>query len=426
MPSRDPRAPNCTSFTTAYQCYRSHITPLFGLLASLGVSCTDSSAEGGRTATVTDSAGITIVTNDGASTTVPSWSTEVDLAVGEVDGAPEYIFGQIADVDVDDAGNLYVLDRQAQRALVFGPDGEYLRRLAGPGEGPGELSREARDIHVASDNSIYIVDTWQFRATKYRSDGTPIQTIRLDYGRPGPFTLHHLDDGRMLVRWFTYNVDADGRLVPWDALLISDSTQTSFDTLFAFNYESPDLGILGAELQRPLIPNAAFYDVLADGQIAWSTIHGTQVATLASDGSLARIVRNGAWERHALTDAERDALEMVVQTDSDNPDEPLSPLIIFPDSLPTITALHASPDGGFWIQRMSPLPDVDPDGLFTAANTSMLGGQSWEVYNGEGRLTATVETPQRFQITRVLDSAVVGIQKDDLDIERVVRLRVIR
>ena len=50
----------------------------------------------------------------------------------------------------------------------------------------------------------------------------------------------------------------------------------------------------------------------------------------------------------------------------------------------------------------------------------------WEVYDADGRWYATVEVPHRFRVTRVRDLTVVGVQRDDLDVERVVVLRVIR
>ena len=100
--------------------------------------------------------------------------------------------------------------------------------------------------------------------------------------------------------------------------------------------------------------------------------------------------------------------------------------VTFPDSIPTITAVLASPDGGFWVQRMCPLPEIDPGALLLPFHGGWLGGPIWEVYDRDGRWYANVELPGRFRATRVLGSAVVGVQRDELDVEHVVLLRLVR
>lgn len=47
------------------------------------------------------------------------------LTVGALDGNPAYVFGEIQDLAVDDAGNIYVLDGQGRNVRVFGPNGSY-------------------------------------------------------------------------------------------------------------------------------------------------------------------------------------------------------------------------------------------------------------------------------------------------------------
>jgi len=374
---------------------------------------------------VIDSAGISIVMNRAAPEDLARWRTEPILTIGDASGLEEYSFGQIADVDANARGDLYVLDRQARQATVYGPDGGYRYRVGGPGEGPGELGEQATSIRVGPADSIAILDYWQRRLNVYAPTGAPARTVPLHLGRQGPFDFQWMDDGRLVVRWFTYHVDEDGRFIPWDALLASDRSQSHFDTVLVFAYRPSTVGDLN-RLLRPVFANVAFYDVLADGRVIWAALEGDQLTLLDQEGSLQCIVRNDRWRRRALQPDDRRTLETVYRAGVGHPDAPIPDNVVFPDSIPTVTAVRASPDGGFWVQRMGVLAGTEPEGLFLSIEPGLVGGPTWEVYDADGRWYATVEVPRRFRVTRVRDSTVIGVLRDDLDVERVMVLRVIR
>lgn len=129
-------------------------------------------------------------------------------------------------MDVDKQGNLYVVDGIAKRVTVYDRDGKFLRSIAGPtwfnkpaglavdasgrrvyvvdiggvqsqehrvrvfdaqsgehlfdfgkrGDQPGEFNLP-RDITVAPDDSLYVVDGGNFRVQKFRDDGTLISVF---------------------------------------------------------------------------------------------------------------------------------------------------------------------------------------------------------------------------------------------------------
>jgi hypothetical protein len=374
---------------------------------------------------VIDSAGIAVVINDSTTGSIAHWRTERALTIGQLDGSEEYTFGAIADVDVDSHGRLFVLDRQAQSAIVYDVDGRFQFRFGGAGEGPGEFSSQVMNIRVGHGDSVMILDFWQMRLNVYAPGGAPVRTLPLHFGRQGPYEFHWLPDGNVLVRWFTHNLDSELRFVPWDALLLSQEHQSSFDTLLTFQYRPPDLGGV-EELLRPLLTNAAFYDVLADGRIVWSALEEDQLAVHGPDGSLHRMIRNRHWNRRALTAADREALFAVYRARANQPDGALPDNVTFPDHVPTITAVRASPDGGFWVQRMGPISEIDPGALFIPAHAGWLGGTTWEVYDRDRYWHAVVVLPRRFRVTRILDSTVIGVHRDDLDVEQVVVLRMLR
>lgn len=62
-----------------------------------------------------------------------------EVAVGELDGPEEYLFGSVGAIAVDDDHNFYILDEQAYNVRVFDSAGTYVTTLGREGEGPGEF-----------------------------------------------------------------------------------------------------------------------------------------------------------------------------------------------------------------------------------------------------------------------------------------------
>lgn len=91
--------------------------------------------------------------------------------IGSLEGEEWETFGDIAGVAFDGDGNLYVLDRQASRVTVVGPDGSFLREVGGPGEGPGEL-RMPTAFTVMRDGRVVIADLGHRAYQIFGADGS--------------------------------------------------------------------------------------------------------------------------------------------------------------------------------------------------------------------------------------------------------------
>jgi DNA-binding beta-propeller fold protein YncE len=77
--------------------------------------------------------------------------------VGALDGEDWETFGEIEGLAFDEAGNLYVFDRQSSRVVVVDPQGVFLREIGQPGEGPGEL-RMPVTFTVLRDGTVIVAD----------------------------------------------------------------------------------------------------------------------------------------------------------------------------------------------------------------------------------------------------------------------------
>jgi len=93
------------------------------------------------------------------------------FTVGKEEGQDWEVFSFVPSVAFDGAGNLYVVDRDNGRVLVFGPDGRYVRQIGKKGQGPGELGLPA-GVTILSDGRVAIFDLANGAIHVFDSSGT--------------------------------------------------------------------------------------------------------------------------------------------------------------------------------------------------------------------------------------------------------------
>lgn len=69
------------------------------------------------------------------------WQLRQGLVLGEEDGEGPAVFASISAIEADDAGNIYVLDRQANDLKIFGADGDHIRPSAARVKGRASTPR---------------------------------------------------------------------------------------------------------------------------------------------------------------------------------------------------------------------------------------------------------------------------------------------
>lgn len=108
--------------------------------------------------------------------------TELWRRGGEDDD--EVLFGVIAQVLVDAAGSVYLLDMQLSQVHVFAPDGRFLRTLSREGEGPGEV-RQPADMFMTEDGRLGLGSLFPGRVIYITLDGEPAGTLAPRNGDSG-------------------------------------------------------------------------------------------------------------------------------------------------------------------------------------------------------------------------------------------------
>jgi hypothetical protein len=90
-----------------------------------------------------------------------------------------------------------------------------------------------------------------------------------------------------------------------------------------------------------------------------------------------------------------------------------------PDSLPAFADIVGGPAGTIWTQNVLPIDSMTANATMDALNP---GSGDWDVFCGDGRYLGQVTLPPSFTLMRIRDSLIYGIETDQLDVQRVVRL----
>ena len=122
-----------------------------------------------------------------------------ELKIGESEGQPEYMFGRIAGIAVDDPGCIYVADDKTIDIKVYDPKGAYLRTIGRAGQGPGEIGRPY-DVFVNSRNELLIPDGKNYKLHVFSLDGKFLQAK--SFGARFPEMTAYSPKGQLYVLSF--------------------------------------------------------------------------------------------------------------------------------------------------------------------------------------------------------------------------------
>jgi hypothetical protein len=123
---------------------------------------------------------------------------EPRLSIGTADGPAEEAFGQIRDVAVDEAGNVFVLDNQTLEIRWFDGNGQFRGSAGGAGSGPGRL-RGPQRLSVPSSAEVAVLDPLNGRISRYRHDEEGL-THMVDIDAPPAFDFCTIDGSFYLLR----------------------------------------------------------------------------------------------------------------------------------------------------------------------------------------------------------------------------------
>jgi hypothetical protein len=351
--------------------------------------------------TVTDSAGVRITLSAAPPQTFAVVDTAPVLTLGGPDVTGPTQFGNISGVHMDRRGILWVADGQSGEVRLFHPDGSFWKSVGRRGEGPGEFMR-LRLLGSFRGDSVAVWDDAQGRLTVLdpQGDVARVVTYHGDDALP-PNAFHVFRDGTVLAR--VRKVLQAGALEP--GTIIPD-TAIFARVDYAGARSEPEGGAPGprwlwtghSSIPIPFTVNPGF------------DVSGDEVHVTSGPAFRIRVLRNGRLvesygldrDPEAVTQVDRqEYIDMVTQTTSGGPrqDDYLSVLDDpnVPTLLPAYRSIVVDDEGDVWAERFA-------YGTF-------------DVYGPDGALLGRVDVP--LMLTQVKGSELVGVWRDELDVEHV-------
>jgi len=342
---------------------------------------------------VRDSAGITIVENSG--TTDVAWHLDSvpALELRGVSGRDVDLFRVVGGTRLAD-GRIVVADG-APRLLEFGADGELLRSSGQRGSGPGEF-QSIDWLQRLPGDSIMVYDARLMRASVFTDDLRLARAVSPERAPSGglvpPILRGAFGDGSLLAA-SRLRVDAPrgsgGIVRPTMVLYGLDADGALMDSLTAVSDD--EVAILEGVLVRPRFLRRTRTVVGRDGFFV-ATGDRFEVSAHGPDGRMRRIFRKS-----------HDVLPV--------PDAELAPFRaidaqVFEGAvaLPAIGGMLLDDAGNVWVE---------------AFQSDTVGRPVWWVFDVEGRLTGRVTLIPRLRPLHIGRDFMLGVWRDDLDVERV-------
>ena len=335
------------------------------------------------------------------------------FAIGKAEGAAHEMFGDIASVAFDGADNLYVLDQQAKRVMVYDRTGRFLRQIGTEGEGPGELIAPLQ-MTLGADGTVIIFDLGRPGYSLFRPDGTFLRNVMTDGARPdraAPMAWHPRGGIAGLFR-----EPIEDRIRPGTSTVTENVQPLMFQPLGGgqparlFNVPrvsttrqsaTPDGNIQVRTSPPPVFTPPVLFGTLPNGQMALSFTSGYTVRVLDQDGQTLRYLQRPMRAR-LTTDRDRDrareqARELyqsgrgMVRISRGGPgggggppprampsvEERLAQLE-FADTIPALQGLRVSPSGKLLVERTGanvgepgPVDVITPEGQYLGTFTGV-------------------------------------------------------
>jgi len=111
-------------------------------------------------------------------------------------GDSNYVFGQIAGINITPAGQIAVLDMQKNSISLFTPEGEFIERIGQQGSGPGEFLLP-RGMDFFPDGGLVVSDAMAGKLIYFNSDLEYESDLAGFFPSP-PFSIWGLEGGAIV------------------------------------------------------------------------------------------------------------------------------------------------------------------------------------------------------------------------------------
>lgn len=397
-------------------------------VAACGDAEMDGTAAGdGWAGEIVDSAGITVVRNPSSGLWEGSgaWTVAEEMRIGGgFDVSEDYQFGLVAAISVDAAGNVWVADQQAATVRKYSPEGEYLATAGRPGGGPGEIGLQLAGVFATSEG-IEVPDLGNFRVSLFGDDGEFISSRGLNIADGIPIRWDQHPDGRIVAQYRSAG-QAGNDLEGGDKVRTFEEEPVTLLELpkgESFSMSS-ETGVPQFRIFEP----EPIWDLGEDGRLAYGMNNDYRIQLYNDAGEVSRIV-TFPFEQRPVTEGDQSRMRRAFGRLLETQGVPPAALdaflagVQFGETYPAFAQIILAQDGGIWVQL---LRTADEMGADEELNLQDLGSNRWDVFDPEGRYLGEMTMPEKFQPVLFRGDAIYGIQRDEFDVQSVVRFRVNR
>jgi hypothetical protein len=208
----------------------------------MGAACSGSErAETSTWSAVFDTIGDTIVVRSEGSVWGDTARLVQDLRIGVLEGADEYMFGDIQSLAVGADGAIYTYDSHLKVLRKHSATGDHIATLGREGEGPGEYKQPDAGLVALANGRVLLRDPGNARISVYSAGGEYLDGFRIRGGWMTSRPMFH-DTAGHVYQWVTLNPEAD--FSEWSTGLVRYGPDgIAGDTLEvpAYDYEPPQV-----------------------------------------------------------------------------------------------------------------------------------------------------------------------------------------
>lgn len=377
---------------------------------------------------------------------------EPRVQVGSSSDGDAVLYDIVGAVMLSD-GRIVVANRGTSEVLFFAPDGNFLFAAGGPGDGPGAF-RSLATLGAGSGDTLFTYDDRTGRISVFNADGALLRTRRIDISSALPAGFD-FGPGLQAAGW-----TPSGDLVAFRRLLRSTpSERDSSDSfgrartlatsseflrfrqptveLLSFNREgrlvsrigelkgseslfvnqvqdrrddggSGTISMTSSLLDLPFLKT--FQANAAWGAVAFGNTSDYEIRVTDASGDMMYTVRR-ARAAKTVTTSERNAwiqgqLSVISDPELRGRRRRLYDGIEFPTTMPAFSSLALQEGGALWVEEFD-------------SGMARRGRTRWGVYDAGGTHLGDVTMPARLRPMSIGRDYLLGVWKDELDVEYV-------
>jgi hypothetical protein len=367
--------------------------------------------------TITDSAGVRIIESR-----LPTWGVSERrinpdplVRIGQLEGDERYEFGQLTDGIFLSDGQIAVSDILAHQVRVFDSSGRHVNTFGREGEGPGAFRSVGHiweyrgDSIAAFDQRLYRTNVFSRSSGRARTIGNPMEGNFVVFGL--------LSAGRFLL----LNPGQPRYLPPgqqWDStdVVSVDLSGGSVDTIIRLPLIERLIGPGGR--REPLMLRGVSISAVAEDGFYWATSDRYEIRFYDAAGRVRRILRRPIRPRK-IDESLKVEYKVAFNADVRRligeeaargylvPEE-----AVFAESIPLFRSAFVDGDQRLWVSEWPWPSELRPP-------------RRWSVFSPEGFWLGDLEAPDGVRIVDSRREIVLGIWRDELDVEYVQLHRVV-